>query len=243
MRGFLKRVVKKVLERPLGRIVEETLSLSALDVAIDLALGNQVEGDYLEFGVYRGGSFVRAYKRFVTNENGYGTPRTARFFAFDSFEGLPDSQDAERPKQYETGAYAAGEAQLRETLERNGVELQRVRIIKKWFNDLNEEDKAAHDLKHAAVIYIDCDVYESTKSALNFVRDLLVDGSVIVFDDFYRHKASRHHGVRRAWEEFLEQNPQLESTVVHLFRRIAFAINTVAVPSQSKASVSADRSV
>ena len=223
MRGVIRRMVETVVDR----VVERKLSLSALDVAIDLAVGNQVPGDYLEFGVYRGDSFVRAYKRFAGNEKQYGLQPTARFFAFDSFEGLPESPEGFRPQQYAGGAYAAGERQLSENLRHNGIDLGRVRIVKKWFNELGSSDKAANELHAASVVYLDCDVYESTKAALDFVRDLLVDGSVIVLDDFHRHRTSKHHGVRRAWEEFLTENTHLEATVVHLYRRIAFAINRV----------------
>jgi hypothetical protein len=210
--------------------IEKKLSLSALDVAIDLAVGNQVEGDYLEFGVYQGGSFVHAYKRLTANENQYGIQNQARFFAFDAFAGLPTTGDDLRPSQYQTGAYAASEAQFLRTLKKSGVNLSRVRVVKKWYNELGNADKTEHDLTKAAIIYFDCDIYESTKAALTFVRDLLVDGSVMVFDDFYRHKASRAHGVRRAWEEFLAENPHIEPTTVHLYRRVAFAVNILGGP-------------
>jgi hypothetical protein len=205
--------------------VENTLSLSALDAAIDLAVGNQVEGDYLEFGVYRGDSFVRAYDRFTANEQKYGIPGRARFFAFDSFEGLPATGDEFRPKQYESGAYSQSETQFLKNLRKNGVDLSRVRIVNKWYNDLGENDKAEHGLDRAAVIYFDCDIYESARAALDFAAKLLVEGSIVVFDDFYRHKASKNHGIRRAWEEFLVENPHIEPTIVHLYGRIAFAIN------------------
>lgn len=64
--------------------VEDALSMSALDVAIDIATGNQIEGDFLEFGVYTGQSFIGAYERFKKNCKFYKLANT-RFFAFDSF--------------------------------------------------------------------------------------------------------------------------------------------------------------
>ena len=48
---------------------------------------SQTAGDYLEFGVFRGTSFINACRlarRYRLDK--------MRFFAFDSFEGLPDSE-------------------------------------------------------------------------------------------------------------------------------------------------------
>src|SRR6266568_3789708 len=46
---------------------------------------HNVPGDYLEFGVFRGQSFIMACN--------LGLDLDMRFFAFDSFEGLPDSKE------------------------------------------------------------------------------------------------------------------------------------------------------
>lgn len=82
-----------------------------------------------------------------------------------------------------------------------------------------------HSLTKASVIYIDCDLYESARCALKFINDLVVDGTIVVLDDYFRHKCSPNYGIRRAWEEFLFENKHLKSTMVHCFRRVAFAIN------------------
>ena len=74
---------------------------AAAFVAVD-----KIEGDYLEFGVYRGNSFVKAFKalqeafRDTSTLNEWNTERDCierrdlwakmRFFAFDSFQGLPE---------------------------------------------------------------------------------------------------------------------------------------------------------
>lgn len=198
--------------------------MSALDVAIDLATGNQIPGDYLEFGVYRGDSFIRAYHRFKSNQRSFGLP-SMRFVALDSFAGLPESRQEGKPKQYTKGAYAASEKAFRKNLRRGRVEEGEVIVLNKWYDLLEERDKRDHGLTQAAVVYFDCDLYESTKSALDFVAGLVQDGTIFVFDDFWRHRASPDAGIRRAWGEFLQGHPGITATLVHNFRRVAFALH------------------
>lgn len=47
--------------------------------------GSKLDGDYLEFGVYKGGTFANAV-RIAKGKRLAGM----KFYAFDSFEGLPD---------------------------------------------------------------------------------------------------------------------------------------------------------
>ena len=81
---------------------------------------NQVEGDYLEFGVFEGASFAEAF-RSVERQRRIVAKHVARppaleqwlaakprFFAFDSFGGLPDGE-ADRHADY--GAERADDRQ------------------------------------------------------------------------------------------------------------------------------------
>lgn len=65
-----------------------------LEMAFAFTTYNEVEGDYLEFGVYEGQTFIEAWETARRYENGQ-----MRFHAFDSFEGLPDisAKDAKGP--------------------------------------------------------------------------------------------------------------------------------------------------
>ena len=69
--------------------------------------------------------------------------------------------------------------------------------------------KAQHKLTAAAIVHIDCDLYSSTKTALHFITDLIVDGTVIIFDDWFNFIASPVKGEQRAAPEWLIQNPQI----------------------------------
>lgn len=221
MMSFIRIKLQELIDER----IRDALSMSALDVAIDIVTGNQIEGDYLEFGVYTGKSFIRAYKRFKEKRRSYNLANKMRYFAFDSFKGLPASNDVNKPTQYEKGAYLASQELFIKKLEEKGVDLSEVVIINKWYGELSDQLKIKQHLKAACVIYLDCDLYQSTRDALKFVSDLVQDGTIIVLDDYYRHRCSPNAGVRKAWKEFLDSNPNWQATMVHNFRRVAFALN------------------
>ena len=57
---------------------------------------------------------------------------------------------------------------------------------------------------------IDCDLKESALSALNFIKDILQIGTIIMFDDFIFYKGDESKGEYAAFEEFKEQNPNIK---------------------------------
>jgi hypothetical protein len=183
---------------------------------------NQVEGDYLEFGVFRGESFVAAYHAIAAERRehaaeGFDSPeykrwaaQLPRFFAFDSFEGLPPGT-AERQIDYFPGAYGCSEAELRANIAKQGVDLARVVTVPGFYDkSLNQETKRKHGLQKAALVMIDCDLYESTVPVLDFLTDLVGQGSVLIFHDWFRFKGRPDCGEQRACREWLARNPQLE---------------------------------
>ncbi|MFO1207026.1 MAG: TylF/MycF/NovP-related O-methyltransferase [Burkholderiales bacterium] len=183
---------------------------------------NQVDGDYLEFGVFRGESFSAAFKAIERNRRvvGSAVPRTPaferwfarspRYFAFDSFAGLPEGHAA-RHADYAAGAYACPEPQFLSNIAADGVDLSRVTTVAGMYDQsLVPELKPRIGLTQAAMVFIDCDLYESTVPVLEFITDLLGQGTIIVFHDWFRFKGSPMHGEQRACAEWLRRNPQLE---------------------------------
>ena len=182
---------------------------------------NQIDGDYLEFGVYRGKSFAAAHKAIwhsrITARNFIGTQEATdwfdqrpRFIAFDSFEGLPGG-DAERHADYVEGAYGCSEEDFLANIKTNGVNLDDVVTVPGFYDkSLTPDTKIRLGLKKASLVVIDCDLYESTVPVLDFITDLVDQGSIIVFDDWYRYKGSPEKGEQRACREWLAKNPHLE---------------------------------
>ena len=184
---------------------------------------NQVDGDYLEFGVYRGRSFAEAFhaiwsarnnvRGFVDSANiEEWYERRPRFIAFDSFEGLPGG-NVDRHVDYGEGAYCCSEADFLKNIEDAGVDANDVATIPGFFDQsLTPEVKRRLNLKRASLVMIDCDLYESTVPVLEFITDMVDQGTIIIFDDWYRFKGSPDSGEQRACREWLEKNPQLQLT-------------------------------
>ncbi|MDP9341270.1 MAG: TylF/MycF family methyltransferase [Actinomycetota bacterium] len=184
--------------------------LSYLDLAATFTATRSIEGDYCEFGVYTGRSFVRAYRAIRAAERkSKGPPR--RMFAFDSFEGLPQpgTLDSTYP-HFRQGSLSATEEEFRANLRRHGVELDRVRVVPGWYDQVLSPGLAERDgLESVAFALVDCDLYESAVPVLEFLTPLLSDGAVLVFDDWYLFRANPRLGVQRAFHEWREKESDL----------------------------------
>lgn len=179
----------------------------AIDEIVDYMVGAEVEGDYLEFGVYAGNTFSYAAKRFPTYN-----PKM-RFFAFDSFEGLPKPKDLDLVNGYSSnfteGQFSFSKEAFIANLERAGVQVEKVAVVKGWFNETLTREKAGdYGIEKIAVAWIDCDLYESTAPVLDFITPYISWGSVIVFDDWRCFRNHPDLGEQRACREWLEVNPQ-----------------------------------
>ena len=63
-------------------------------------------------------------------------------------------------------------------------------------------------MEKAALVMIDCDLYQSTVPVLGFLADLLQDGTVVLFDDWFCFGESEDNGEPRAFREFLAEHPE-----------------------------------
>lgn len=136
------------------------------------------QGLFLEFGVYSG-----------TSINFFASQRPdVVFHGFDSFEGLPEDWNgwvAERGR-FKTELPAT----------RSNVELH-----VGWFDKSIPVFCGAHPEEEIAFLHIDCDLYESTKTVFNLLGDRIVEGTVIVFDEFLNYPGWKLHEYK-AFMEF-----------------------------------------
>jgi hypothetical protein len=144
---------------------------------------------YLEFGVFKGRS-MRWWSHHLPHV-------AAKLIGFDSFEGLPEDW---RP-DYDAGAFATGGPP--------NIDDERVSFVVGWFDDTLEKfQMPEHD---QLIINIDCDLYSSTDTVLNWVEPHLKAGTLIYFDEF----SDRDHEMR-AFNE-------LSSRSSHEFRPLGYA--------------------
>ncbi len=167
-------------------------------------------GDYLEFGVFHGASLACMHRALQDASMAH-----VRLFGFDSFEGLPEKEDGDQDLPWEPGEFSADFAFTKAVLTDAGVDWNRVFLVKGWFDEtLNERLLQKYGISKASVIMIDCDLYSSSKQALDFCGPLIKDEAIIFFDDWDggMNLAERGLGERRAFDEFLQRHRDLTAT-------------------------------
>jgi O-methyltransferase len=166
-----------------------------------------IEGDYVECGVWRGGSSILAGLTFAAAGD------SRRLWLYDTFEGMPDPSDrdrefdAERPVgdrwdevKAEDGvvfAYAALE-EVKANVRGAGIPDERVEYVAGKV----EQTIPARAPERIALLRLDTDFYESTKHELEQLYPRLEPGGVLIIDD-YGHWA----GAREAVDEYFDGHP------------------------------------
>ena len=170
------------------------------------------EGDFLEFGVYYGTSLACMHEAL-----GQLGLNRVRLIGFDSFEGLPESADKEPASPWLPGQYRSSVAMTRKYLRKRGVPDERVTLEKGWFSEtLTPEMRERHGLVRASFLMVDCDLYSSAREALAFAAPLLGPRTIVYFDDWHAAgMAEKGEGERRAFEEFLSENPDVSARELH----------------------------
>lgn len=149
---------------------------------LELALRHaSVDGLTLEFGVYHGRSL-----RYIAEHVRSG------LHGFDSFRGLPEDWKAgERAGSYSTGG-------------RKPEMPGHVTLHEGWFED-TLPGFLAENRGRVRLAHLDCDLYSSTRTVLAHLRPRLVEGSILVFDDYTGYPGWREHEFR-ALREFAREH-------------------------------------
>ncbi len=148
-----------------------------------------IDGDYAEFGVWRGGSLFLVAS--LWREAGQIERRLS---GFDSFEGLPAPDHGRDGAGFFEGQFADTEfEEVAGFFAARG--LDRVELHRGWFSDTI--DRLGD--RPLALCHIDADLYDSVKLALERTYDLVSPGGVILFDDYGHAEAS---GATIAVQEF-----------------------------------------
>jgi O-methyltransferase len=180
----------------------------AVEQVAEYLVGAQIPGDYCEFGVWQGTTFIHSYKTM--------SPLfpDMRFAALDSFEGLPEPRGIDAEGGYTShfykGQFESSLDAFMRNLRRQDVKTEKVLTVKGWFNEtLTPERAAGHGIDKIAVAWIDCDLYESTIPVLDYLTSRVTVGSVLAFDDWHCYRNHPDFGQQRAVREWLQRNPGL----------------------------------
>lgn len=188
-----------------------------LDTAMDFIRHSKVEGDYFEFGVFRGVTFQYAYHSSQLREL-----KSMNFFALDSFQGFADPKGNDTTGVIVKGTRNCSENEFFKVLRSYGVDVDKVHAIPGWFEDTltGEGEKKTRDQigkRKAAIVYLDADLYEPTVLALDFLVDYLTDGTLLIFDNWFLFRGHPQRGERRAFEEWCQKHPEFIITPFNKF--------------------------
>lgn len=161
--------------------------LDNLQELVTRVVAEDVPGDLVETGVWRGGAV--ALMRAVLSI--YGDERR-RIWACDSFQGLPEP-DVERYPMDGTLVIAdkstkflmdkvlsVSVEEVRRNIDRYGLLDERIRFVEGWFS----ESLPGAPIEEISLLRLDGDLYESTMDVLVHLEQKVTPGGFVIVDDY-----------------------------------------------------------
>ena len=163
--------------------------LNNIQTCIEDVLRNDVEGDLIETGVWRGGATI--FMRAVLKAHGV---MDRIVWVADSFEGLPaltekdaiyrDDTSVDVASLNEGGpmrlALAVTLDRVKENFTKFDLLDNQIRFLKGWFRDT----LPAAPIKKLSILRLDGDMYQSTMDALNALYSKVSAGGYVIVDDY-----------------------------------------------------------
>ena len=152
-----------------------------------------LDEDFLECGVFKGFSslLLRSIEEKLSNFN------INNYFLIDSFEGLSDILEEDKPIKPQVYQNKKGNLKANiEHVENLFKYFKNVNIVKGWipkvFDLLDEKN-------NYKFVHIDVDLYQPTFDSLNYIYDKVVKGGIIITDDY---RSPSFPGNQKAWEKY-----------------------------------------
>ena len=161
-------------------------------------LENEQVYDFAECGCWRG------HSSYLISELINQTKKQVKFHIFDNFEGLSkDTDNDEELKKIDKNKVDKIRSQFTssEDFVKNTVlkKFDFIEIYKGW---IPEKFYLVNNCKFSFV-HIDVDLYEPTLQSLEFFFPRLVDGGIMICDDY---NLKLFDGSKKAWDEFFSKN-------------------------------------
>jgi hypothetical protein len=201
--AFHKSVITKVQPYTMTG----TDRLFGLIEAVKYVVQNQIDGAFVECGVWKGGSMLAAIETLVNLKD-----LSRQLYLYDTFEGMSaptkedvscNNQEADRMLQSDLNkqtnlvwAYSTLE-EVKKTIALGSYPSEKIHYIKGKVEDTlpsSIPDKIS-------LLRLDTDWYESTKHELVHLYPRLVKGGVLIIDDYGYWK-----GAKKAVDEYFQYN-------------------------------------
>lgn len=181
--------------------------IASLCSAVNYIVGNNIKGDIVECGVWKGGSTMAAI---CTLKRLKDTSRA--IYLYDTYEGMSE------PTANDKTFNGTGARELLNTSDRQDQSsvwcVSTLEEVQKNVGSLDYPHALIHYIKgkvedtipatipsKIAILRLDTDWYESTAHELKHLYPLLVPGGVIIIDDY-----GHWQGARKAVDEYIADN-------------------------------------
>lgn len=180
--------------------------LVTLSRSIDYVVENNIQGDIVECGVWKGGSMMMVAKRLEKLKN-----TSRKLFLFDTYEGMSepgtvdiawDAISAEE-KLNSSDKFEGRNVWCYSTLGevKNNLKLTGYNNDNMFFIQGKVEDTLPHSsIGKISLLRLDTDWYESTKHELDCLYDKLEIGGILIIDDY-----GHWQGAKKAVDEFIKE--------------------------------------
>lgn len=151
----------------------------------------KIPGDFVECGVYRGGSAG------VLGYEAIRSKFSRKLWLYDSFAGMPETVEKDDDSSRAlTGSYIGSEQQTRRIMHRLKVPEEQYTIVVGLF----EDTFPVAEQVEIALLHIDCDFYSPVKLSLEKFYELVQPGGYVLLNDY-----GYFQGSRLATDEFISQ--------------------------------------
>lgn len=158
-----------------------TKRLANLRTLLESVINERIPGDFVETGVWRGGSCIMARAVLAA----YGVT-DRKVIVCDSFEGLPKPDSQKFPVDsgsvfHEYTDLSVSLEQVKANFGKYDLLDDQVVFLKGWFRDTMPRVPSSR----IAVLRLDGDMYESTIDPLNHLFDRIPSGGWVIVDDYH----------------------------------------------------------
>lgn len=208
----LRALGRRLLEIPRRRRIAAMARVERADYrgffrrAFHMLDGNGIGGDYVEFGCYSATTFCIAYHAY---RQGLQDAGPCHLWAFDSFAGLPSTSlpEDEHPHWTE-GVMAMSLEKFHRLCRKRGVPREAYTAVPGFYSQTLDPAAEGPRPEKIRLAYVDCDLYSSAKSVLEFLLPRLQHGMVLAFDDYFCYSSHGPSGERLAALETFAGHPQ-----------------------------------
>jgi len=186
------------------------LRIKALLQSVEYIVNNNISGDIVECGVWKGGSIMLIAKKLLELGD-----IERNIYLYDTFEGMSEpididishdnlsasellvSAEAKKKEGNNVWCYSSLE-EVKNNIISTGYNPKKLHFIKGKVEETLSKHLPANKL---ALLRLDTDWYESTKSELNYLYPLLVNKGILIIDDY-----GQWLGQQKAVDEYISMN-------------------------------------